>query len=243
MENKKDIGKAFREKLDRLEMAPGGSVWDAISADLEKNKRSPKLTGWIKGVLLAVLSVVFITILLVWNNHSSGPENVGTDKEAKIENGQNVTDTSNDAGNSNLKHPGDKSILKTEEKENSNNTVIKNETYDQVRNDVSNGTVQKKQSSGSSVSDSKKSGKRIGKSDYPNTLAPKRRATTPENDGMPPAKNQIVSRSGKKNRPCIKQQWYYSPFRHYCCRQVYKQCECCQWGAACECCWWEIRSC
>lgn len=39
MENKKDIGKAFREKLKDLNQTPDDKLWNAIRADLQKRKK------------------------------------------------------------------------------------------------------------------------------------------------------------------------------------------------------------
>ncbi|MDI1257201.1 MAG: hypothetical protein PSV16_13995 [Flavobacterium sp.] len=39
MENKKDIGRLFREKLNNLDTTPNDAVWSAINADLDKKKK------------------------------------------------------------------------------------------------------------------------------------------------------------------------------------------------------------
>lgn len=67
MENKKDIGKAFREKLDSLEKQPDNAVWNAIKADLPKKKRRFLPLFWagasttVKTVVVT-LSLMFATI-------------------------------------------------------------------------------------------------------------------------------------------------------------------------------------
>jgi|GEM_PF-3383225 len=70
MEDKKDIGKAFREKLDSLDRMPSDALWDTISKDLDKKKKR-QLPFWfyICGSLLAIVCLVyFITQLSPDNN-------------------------------------------------------------------------------------------------------------------------------------------------------------------------------
>lgn len=65
MENKKDIGKAFKEKLDELQKSPSNAVWNSISKQLveTKNDKQPKIwwkkAGYVLGItLVATLSYV-----------------------------------------------------------------------------------------------------------------------------------------------------------------------------------------
>lgn len=82
MENKKDIGKAFRERLDLLEKAPDADLWGKIENDLHK-KRKKRYFGW-----LFIASSFIIIALFLWNNYSA---------ETRIENqnSQNQLDYSN----------------------------------------------------------------------------------------------------------------------------------------------------
>ncbi|MCO6148217.1 porin family protein [Flavobacterium sp. NRK1] len=72
MEVKKDIGKAFREKLDNLDRMPNDALWDAISKDLDskKKRRFPLFWFFIGGLsLLAIVGTIyFITYLKSDNN-------------------------------------------------------------------------------------------------------------------------------------------------------------------------------
>lgn len=50
MENRKEIGKAFRKKLDDFEKTPNDTVWDAIQSDLKERKKRVfcYIPTWIK---------------------------------------------------------------------------------------------------------------------------------------------------------------------------------------------------
>ena len=74
MENKNDIGKAFRDKLDGLQKQPRPAVWDAISADLDKNKKSSP-AGWGAGAGLRTLLVVLALLFLGCIGYFLYPEN------------------------------------------------------------------------------------------------------------------------------------------------------------------------
>jgi len=57
MENKKDIGKAFREKLKDLDQTPDDKVWNAIYADLQKKKKKRFIFPfWMKTVGFLLLA-------------------------------------------------------------------------------------------------------------------------------------------------------------------------------------------
>jgi hypothetical protein len=72
MENKKDIGKAFREKLDLLDKVPGDHLWNAIEADLEKKKKRRVLPFWfiLTDVATMALLLFFIGSDLVGEQRS-----------------------------------------------------------------------------------------------------------------------------------------------------------------------------
>ena len=70
MENRKDIGKLFSEKLNNFEKEPNDSVWNSIHAELQKKKKRKiiYIPFWIKtaGVLslLALISIFTIDAIL-----------------------------------------------------------------------------------------------------------------------------------------------------------------------------------
>jgi hypothetical protein len=69
MESRKDIGKAFREKLDQLHKQPGDTVWDSIKSDLIK-KRRKAVPVWLRfwAITGVFLLLGFFTYPL-WENY------------------------------------------------------------------------------------------------------------------------------------------------------------------------------
>jgi hypothetical protein len=73
MEVKKDIGKAFREKLDNLDRMPNDALWDAISKDLDskKKRRFPLFWFFIGGLsLLAIVGTIYFMPYLKSDNNA-----------------------------------------------------------------------------------------------------------------------------------------------------------------------------
>ena len=62
MENKKDIGLAFKEKLNQLKQTPNDAVWQSINNDLDKKRRKRFAFYFISG--LAGLAVVWLGLFL-----------------------------------------------------------------------------------------------------------------------------------------------------------------------------------
>ncbi|MGH2664913.1 hypothetical protein [Flavobacterium sp.] len=76
MENNKEIGKAFREKLDQLDRTPNDALWSKIDRDLDSKKKKRPVFWFIplsilSGLLLGGLSYIYLT----GNNGVSNPEN------------------------------------------------------------------------------------------------------------------------------------------------------------------------
>lgn len=117
MENKKDIGKAFRDKLDRLDRTGPQSGWNAISEELQQIKMQRRFP-WrgIIGVSLLALLIGLIATYPSWqddlphiymempeehNAKKATPEennNVGIDNNAKseiTEQPENISTTDN----------------------------------------------------------------------------------------------------------------------------------------------------
>jgi len=72
MENKKDIGKAFREKLDGLQKSPKDAVWDAIYADLHEKKRRRFLPFWFTTSMITIIGILILGIFTypLWENYA-----------------------------------------------------------------------------------------------------------------------------------------------------------------------------
>ncbi|MEL1243509.1 hypothetical protein AAEO56_04480 [Flavobacterium sp. DGU11] len=70
MENKKDIGKAFREKLDGLQKPAPNGGWDSISSQLGQIKKPSKFP-WLKTTIvsLTVVCVVVVATYFLWEKY------------------------------------------------------------------------------------------------------------------------------------------------------------------------------
>ncbi|MGQ2982194.1 hypothetical protein [Flavobacterium sp.] len=69
MESKKDIGKAFRDKLDRLDKTAPGSGWTAISGELQQMKMQRRFP-WkrVLGSLLLLLLIGLVATYPLWED-------------------------------------------------------------------------------------------------------------------------------------------------------------------------------
>lgn len=74
MGNRKDIGKAFREKLKDFDQSPDDKVWGAIQADLQQKKKRRILPFWFT---FAALNALLLGTVVVWNttNDMDAPAN------------------------------------------------------------------------------------------------------------------------------------------------------------------------
>ena len=93
MENKKDIGKVFREKLKDFDKSPDNKVWDAIYADLQQKKKRRFLPFWFTTIGIVLVSGSLL--LLIWNysDYSIGisPTQQEINKRVTITNGNNTS--------------------------------------------------------------------------------------------------------------------------------------------------------
>ncbi|MFL9843840.1 hypothetical protein [Flavobacterium rhizosphaerae] len=72
MENKKDIGAAFKQKLDGLKKSPPDAVWNAINAEL-KEKRNKNFVLWRKISLVALAIILLIIIGVPYVSEENNP--------------------------------------------------------------------------------------------------------------------------------------------------------------------------
>jgi len=69
MENRKDIGKAFRDKLSMIEKSPDAALWDRIENDLQQKQKKRRFN--LTYFLVAILSVLgILTGILITENIS-----------------------------------------------------------------------------------------------------------------------------------------------------------------------------
>lgn len=57
MENKKDIGKLFKDNLSQLDYSPSEMVWDKIETDLKKEKKNRRFFFWIFFSSLIIIGI------------------------------------------------------------------------------------------------------------------------------------------------------------------------------------------
>jgi len=144
MGNRKDIGKAFREKLKDFDQSPDDKVWRAIQADLQHKKKRRILPFWFT---FTGLGVLFLGIVLVWNNsgendaaHPTVPQ---TQSESASEKGK-ISQENPDSGNTSGKNDGDSesegSVKNTVSENNNENATPGNNGAGEKSSDHETGT-------------------------------------------------------------------------------------------------------
>jgi hypothetical protein len=83
MQDKKDIGQAFREKLDSLNRQPGDALWNSISRDLDKKKKRKFPFFWFSILSFSVLAIVG---LVYFASNFNGNNNSGLTKQESLQN-------------------------------------------------------------------------------------------------------------------------------------------------------------
>lgn len=115
MENKKDIGKAFREKLDGIDRQPGDALWNAISTDLDAKKKKKRLPLWMwVGAITAIITVTAWLSHPLWEGYvpeiyMKMPNSSGTNSGSS---------ESNTATGSSIENDSESEIVKSEKGEN-----------------------------------------------------------------------------------------------------------------------------
>jgi len=80
MDNKKDIGKAFKDKLDQLQASPKDIVWDKIVAELDKKEKKRRVIPiWFKVAGIAVVLLTISGLILLSKNHRNTNDMVNVD--------------------------------------------------------------------------------------------------------------------------------------------------------------------
>lgn len=199
MENRKDIGKAFREKLDGLQRAPGDHVWQAIKDDLPKKKKRRAIIFWWFISVPTALLVLGLFGYPLWENYGSG-------NAPKVKGNVNseITNTSNGSSGTLTPRIGTSGIDNNEATE---GTASQNNTVNTNVNDVNsnsstryngNGASQGKIGTGNSsyVSDAVGNGTESSQADRNK----KRRANRNSNSGIASSEKRNNIASGKKTR-------------------------------------------
>lgn len=100
MESKKDIGKAFREKLGSLQQSPPDAAWERLQAELKgKKKKRYILPFWLNtAAIILIIAGGFFTILNWEPGNNTSPvtptkESINSNGITLDNSGKNTTDT------------------------------------------------------------------------------------------------------------------------------------------------------
>lgn len=101
MQNKTEIGEAFRNKLTNLEKMPSDDLWSIIESDLNK-KRKKRILFWLIPILM---SVGIFSVLLISNQFQSDKNRKSQQSQINTEdtNTQNTISKSDSLKNNSVK--------------------------------------------------------------------------------------------------------------------------------------------
>lgn len=126
MENKKDIGKLFKDNLSQLDYSPSEMVWDKIETDLKKDKRKRRFFFWI---FFSSLIIIGITSYSYYHFNSVNEEtNNGTNST-----GLNSNTNQNNNTDSNIT---EETVISNNSQ--NNNTVSNNSKENVISNNSRN---------------------------------------------------------------------------------------------------------
>lgn len=93
MDDKKDIGKAFKERLEELQESPSDLIWNKIESELDQKKKRI-IPFWIK---IAGVAVLLLTIggVLVQKNRKTDAKTEITNQNKSIKNKEEVSKENN----------------------------------------------------------------------------------------------------------------------------------------------------
>jgi len=161
MENSKDIGKVFREKLESIDKSPDPKVWNAIYADLQKKKKRRILfiPFWMKSLGIFSLGVIFSWILFY--NHSSDdavlqinplhlPETESTDNNLKKNTNKQTTTAGNRSEENNIHDDDEMNIRDTDSGQSTSASSQKMASGENIYSDTQKSGITKNKKIGTS---------------------------------------------------------------------------------------------
>ncbi|MBP6126958.1 hypothetical protein [Flavobacterium sp.] len=91
MENKKDIGKLFKDNLSQLDYSPNEMVWDKIEMDLKKDKRKKRFFFWIFFSAIFIVGITCFTFYyFISVNKETNNGTISTTIISKTNNNNNI---------------------------------------------------------------------------------------------------------------------------------------------------------
>lgn len=202
MENKKDLGKLFKAKLDGLEKSPNENLWAAINEELQDKKKKRRVIPfyfYYAGVALLLLFIGFATKsfwMPAFQNFNS-IENSSTlnDRNSNAVDGDEQNEIVNQKSISTTK---DGSSADIESGINSDNTDISGESSEVSSNNESENGIQ----NSSSTNNQKSSGKTTNansKGNAENTLKSNSEATVKSNSNYSSTEKKNKTTTSTKN--------------------------------------------
>lgn len=94
MENRKDIGKALKDKLENLDKSPSDALWNSIEKDLDKKKKR-RIFFW----LFPTLLIIGLTTSALFFNKKENIGPAGIESKIKPSNSNEINVVNNDAQN------------------------------------------------------------------------------------------------------------------------------------------------
>lgn len=166
MENKKDIGRAVRDKIDGMHKQPAPAVWESIRADLDANRKRSRLPLWatVGGIVTVVLLLVIFSYPL-WEGvvKSAGKKTEqikGTvEGTANQVNGNDGTDNTDAAGNSVTSNPNNRITANEDASESTSVESSGKGDANAVESNVSTDKSDPKAASGNNRASVRKTGK------------------------------------------------------------------------------------
>lgn len=202
MENKKDLGKLFKAKLDGLEKSPSANLWAAINEELQEKKKKRRVIPfyfYYAGAALLLLFIGFAT-KSYWMPAS---ENFNNIENSSTINNRNSNEIDGGEQNGVLNQPSDSTtkdgnLTDIESELNSDNADIAGESIKVSSNSESQDHIQ----NSSSTNSQKSSGKAINansKGNAENNLKSNSEATVKSNSNYSSTEKKNKTTTSTKN--------------------------------------------
>ena len=131
MENNKDIGKLFREKIDQLDQSPNENGWFAIQSELDKKEKRRMLPFWLWYAGIFSVGISIAILVYSTNNYPSASDG---QKDKKF----NIHNNKTDLNNGKVSQKGEYQIFESEIKNINNEKVIQKNDTQTTESEITN---------------------------------------------------------------------------------------------------------